>query len=89
MQGSAFDFQRGNCRKEFAKHLFEHKQWEDNTLLQYAQCLAKFQKCGWIDYFLKLDGFNEGISLEFSKTFSEGKAIVKGLEVVAIEERIA
>lgn len=37
---------------------------------------------------MKLDGFDEGIALKFSEMFSEGRATVKGLEVVATEERI-
>jgi len=37
---------------------------------------------------LKLNGFDENVALEFAQTLSEGKAMVKGLEVLAIEEII-
>lgn len=59
-----------------------------DVLLQDAQCLAKFRNCRWSDYFLRLDVFDKNIALEFTHTFSEGKATVKGLEVVVTEERI-
>lgn len=60
-----------------------------DILLHDAQCLKKFQRCGWFDYFMKLDGFDEGIALKLTQTFSKGRAIVKALEVVATKERIS
>lgn len=57
-------------------------------ILQDALSLAKFRNCGWLDYFQKLDSFNEDIALEFAQKLSYSKAMVKGLEVIVIEERI-
>lgn len=53
-----------------------------------APYLAEFRNCGWLDYFLKLDSYNEEIGHEFAQTFFEGKAVVKGLEVIVTKERI-
>lgn len=36
-----------------------------DVILQDALFLAEFKNCGWLDYFLKLDSFNEDIALEF------------------------
>lgn len=68
--------------------LIHHEPSVHDTLLQDVQCLPEFQRCGWLGYFMRLDGFDEGIALEFSQTFSEGKATVKGLEFVVTKERI-
>lgn len=59
-----------------------------DVILQDALSLAKFMNCGWLDYFLKLDSFNEDIALEFAQTLSDGKEMVKGLEFMATEETI-
>lgn len=52
------------------------------VILQDALSLAEFRNCGWLDYFLKLDSFNVDIALEFAQTLSNGKEMVKGLEVI-------
>lgn len=50
--------------------------------------MAEFRNCRWLDYCLKLDSYDEDIAQEFAQTFSEGKIVVKGLEVIVTEERI-
>jgi len=60
-----------------------------DALLQDALSQVEFRNCGWMDYFLKLNGFNENIAFEFAQTLSDGKAMVRGSEVLATEERIA
>lgn len=59
-----------------------------DVLMQDAPCKAEFKNYVWLDYLLKINGFNEDFALEFSQTLSEGKTMVKGLEVIATEERI-
>lgn len=45
--------------------------------------------CGWLNYFLIIDFFDEEAAGEFLRTFSENEATVWGLAVVVTEERIA
>lgn len=41
-----------------------------------------------MDYFLKLNEFENDIALEFSQNFANGEVMMKGLKVIAREEQI-
>lgn len=80
-------FERVTARK-IGGQLIRNEPIVHDVILQEDVCLEKFQNYGWLDY-LKLQSFIEDIATEFAQTFSNGKAMVKGLEVVVTEERIA
>lgn len=65
-----------------------HEPVIHDALLQDNQCEHYFWTYGWINYILKLTDFNEKIAQEFMCTFSKGEASVKGLWVIATEQRI-
>lgn len=69
--------------------LIRNEPTTHTIILQDQICEPKFRQYCWMDYFLKLNGFDNDIALEFSQTFSNGEAMVKGLKVNAIEEHIA
>lgn len=58
-------------------------------LLQNLQIVHAFSLCGWLNYFLSLNDFDEEAAGEFLRTLSKGEATVWGLTVVATENRIA
>lgn len=58
-------------------------------LLQDPLCESEQRRCGWIDYFLKVNGFNNDIFMEIPHTFLNGEAMVKGLKVISKKEWIA
>ena len=66
-------------RRESVKH---------TLLLSDVEAVRRFNACGWLGYFLSLMAYDEEAVIEFTKTFNEGKALVWGLKVVAIEECI-
>lgn len=65
-----------------------HEPIVHGVLLQDQDCEPVFRNSGWMDYFLKFTEFNEEIVRQFTHTVSNGEAHVKGLRVVATEERI-
>lgn len=67
-----------------------HHDLVDHTLiLNDALCEPKFCNCRWLNYFLQLQAFNEGIGLEFSQIVRNDQLVVKGLIIALTNERIA
>lgn len=69
--------------------LVRHEPVAHELLMQNPQTVQAFSLCGWLNYFLSLDAFNEEAAGEFLRTLYEGEATVWGLIVVVTEERIA
>lgn len=69
--------------------LVQHKPVAHEMLLQNPQTIHAFSLCGWLNYFLSLNDFDEEAVGEFLRTLSEGEATIWVLTVVATENRIA
>lgn len=61
---------------------------EHRVLLSDVEVVRSFNACGWLWYCLNLMAFDDEVASEFSRTFMEGEALVWGLKIIAIEERI-
>ena len=61
---------------------------EHTILLLDIEEVRRFNACGWLGYFLSLTIFDEEAVTKFTRTFNEGEAIVWGLTIVTIEEKI-
>jgi hypothetical protein len=48
-----------------------------------------FQQAGWIDYVQKLQGYDDGISLQFTINIRGEKTIVADIQVEVTEEAVA
>lgn len=66
-----------------------HEPVAHELLMQNLQTVQAFSVCGWLNYFLSLDSFDEEATGKFLRTLSEGEATIWGLTVVATEDRIA
>ena len=51
------------------------------TLLNDWLCLPIFEARGWMNYILKLSGWNEEVTLQLLQTLKDGAAMVKGLSI--------
>ena len=61
---------------------------EHTVLLSDVEAVRRFNTCGWLGYFLRLNAFDEEATTEFTRMFDEGEASIWGLTVIATEELI-
>lgn len=69
-------------------HLIRHEPIDHSILLQDVLHVPLFRQYGWLDYFLKLRAFNTDIAEEFTRTFHDEEAKVRGITVNASIDRI-
>jgi hypothetical protein len=58
-------------------------------LEHYPVAYEIFQQAGWLNYFLRLQGYNEQQVLQFTRNLQEDHSVVEGVRILVTEEDIA